>query len=161
MCTEVDIGKHRLENEYSDACLIEKFREKFKLRNDLKVIYTDASKIEGGISVGIGVVFDGEEIAYDLSINPKCTVFTGELIAIENALKKVADRRLDKDILILTDSKSSVEAIQNNKLSAHSASAVVNIREMIHDYKNKENDKENTEERKIVIGVGFPVILEY
>lgn len=110
--------------------------------------------MDGGRSVGIGVVFEGEEIAYEQSINPKGTVYSGELIAIENALYKIINKQVDSDLLILTDSKSSVEAIKNNRMSAHSATATLNIRETISGLKKKreDNGKSNMEERKIVIG---------
>lgn len=93
------------------------------------MVYTNASKMEGGKSVGIGVVVGKEEIAYELSINPKYTVFSGELIAIENSLYNIFDKNVDKDVLILTDSRSSVEAIKNNKMSAHTAKATLNIKD--------------------------------
>lgn len=80
--------------------LIQKFREKYKLEKDTYVTYTDASKMITGKSVGIEVVIGEEETAYKMSINPKCSVFTGEIIGIENALYNIVDKNIDRDILI-------------------------------------------------------------
>lgn len=113
--TEIDIGKKRKWVELmSDEEFIKRFKEKYKLKDNVGIIYTDASKIKENISTGIGIVIDGEEIGYNSSIDIKCSVFTGELIAIEKALGYILENDWDKDVLILSDSQA---AIKNCKLS--------------------------------------------
>lgn len=76
--------------------------------------------------------------------------FSGEIIAIENALLKVRDNDYDKDILILTDSKSSCKALKNNKILVHTSDLIYNVKEIIA---NKETLKKNKRgARRIVIG---------
>lgn len=81
---DLEIGKERQQEKFLDATLVQKFIDKYELDKETQVVYIDASKVEGGKSVG--VVFEKEEIAYELSVNPKCTVFSEELMAIKNSL---------------------------------------------------------------------------
>lgn len=59
--------------------------------------------MQTGKIVGVGVVMGEEAIACEMSINAKCSVFTGEIIEIENALYTIVDKDIDKDVLILME----------------------------------------------------------
>lgn len=74
-----------------DEVFIRRFKEKYKLENNLGIIYTDASKIKHKESTGIGLVVEGEEVAYNISIDNRCSVFTRELIAVEKATGFILD----------------------------------------------------------------------
>lgn len=61
------------------------------------------------------------------------------------------DKDIDKDILILTDSRSSVEAIINNRMAAHTPKAILNIKEVIANIQERRKEG-HAQVRKIVIG---------
>lgn len=94
-----------------------------------------------------------DDRAFEMSINKKCSVFTGELIGelIEHALYLIADKDIDRDVLLLTDSRCLMEAIINNIMVAHAPKAVLSIREAI--LKLQERHREGEEDScKIIIG---------
>lgn len=55
--------------------LIEKFKEKFQMKEKCRIIYTDDSKQEENISTGVGIVIEEEEEAYKISIDKRCSVY--------------------------------------------------------------------------------------
>lgn len=63
-------------------------------------------------------MLENKEITYQISINLKCSIFTGEMIAIEKTLDLLHGKDIDKNILLLTDSKSTCKSLLNNKMSA-------------------------------------------
>lgn len=75
------------------------------------------------------------------------------MIAIEKTLDMLHGKDIDKDILLLTDSKSTCKSLLNNKM-AHTPRSIVNIREVITKIKEKEHFVKEKEEglNKIVIG---------
>lgn len=83
---DVEIGRDRQKREMKDETLIQQFKEKYSLGQDTQVMYTDASKMKTDKSVGIDVIMREEDVAYEMSINSKCSVFTGEIVGIEHAI---------------------------------------------------------------------------
>lgn len=78
-------------------------------------IYTDGSKIDGKVGAAVTVWRDGVEVLYrTLKLESFCTVYQAELLAILEATG-LAEGRTDKIVTILSDSRSSLEAIVNNK----------------------------------------------
>lgn len=103
------------------------------LGENTKIIYTDGSNTEGGMSTGVGIIIQGSEEGFQISINKKCSVFTAELLGIELALGLVIEERVaGEDILVLTDSRSAVESIENNELSVYKSAITMKIRDKIN-----------------------------
>lgn len=90
--TDLDIGVYRKENkEMKDEEYIRRYKEKYKLCENTRIIFTDASKSEDNISVGVAIVIVGEETAYSVSIDKRCSVYTGELLGVEEAIGYAID----------------------------------------------------------------------
>lgn len=99
-----------------DSELVERFRKKYDWNNDYKIIYTDDSVQKDKMNTGIGIVTDESDVAYQISINSKCTIYTVEALAIEKAMGYVQENDIDTDILILSDSQSVCKALNNNNI---------------------------------------------
>lgn len=112
----LEIGKNRKKEKISDQELLEEFRQEYKLREDFLVIYTDGSKQEGKKSTGVGIAIEGKEVAYKISINKICSIFTAEAIGVEKAIGYVQENNVKTDVVILTDSESVCKAISSNKI---------------------------------------------
>lgn len=82
--------------------------------SDWLIMYTDASKISDRGCVGAAVWIP----KYSIILNFKCpsfaSVFTGEAIAILEALSYILSHKLNKSV-ILSDSKSCLQAILSNQ----------------------------------------------
>ena len=89
-----------------------------------KKIFTDGSKDEFG-HTGSGVLIMENEINKTLKLrNPDhSSVFRSELIAIDSALKSIARDTDTKYIWILTDSRSSIQHLQNYQ-DVHDATGI-------------------------------------
>jgi len=59
----LDIEKRRKLNSRSDYELLPNYKNKYNLRGDYKVIYTNGSKQNDKRSVGIGIAIDDSDIA--------------------------------------------------------------------------------------------------
>lgn len=155
--TDIEIGKERQDNEkmkdqkMKDQELINKFKEKYQMDDDCKVIFTDGSKQNNNLSAGIRIVIEGKEIAYNISIDKRCSIYTAELLAIEKAMDYVEEIGWEEDILILSDSQSANKDIVNNKLVLKRNEYINQIRERIDCYESRYR-KENARAVKVVIG---------
>lgn len=81
------------------------------------VLYTVTSKIKENQSVSIGIVIHGEETAFSMSIDRRCSVFTGEILAIEKALGYIIENGWSKDILLVSDNQAAVKDLYNTTMS--------------------------------------------
>lgn len=138
---EIDIGQDRKEKKINDAILLEKYRDKYNSEKDYKVVYTDGSKKQTGISAGIGIAMENSDIGYRLNINQKCSIFTTEAIAIEKALGYMQETGARTDLLILTDSQSVCKAIANNNISVHQNNNIYKIKESSRLYQKEKNKR--------------------
>ncbi|XP_036138908.1 uncharacterized protein LOC118644438 [Monomorium pharaonis] len=148
---EIEIGKQRKDNKITDKELVEKYECKYELEKDYEIIYTDGSKQENRISVGIGIVVEERDEAYKVSIDNRCSIYTAEAIGIEMAVGWLIDNRIVRDTLILTDSKSVCEALENNSLRVNKNKHIYRIREKILQWKEMCKGK-GIKEKKLVIG---------
>ena len=77
-------------------------------------MYTDGSKSINGTGAGVVVVrkCDGNSLyePYKIKINKLASVFSAELVAIENAVNSVSKTK-DTSVVIYSDSKSALQAI--------------------------------------------------
>lgn len=97
MLTDDEIGREKQEKTYlEDNILINKFRKKFDLTDNCRIIYTDGSKRDSDISTGISIIIENEEIGFTMSIDKKCSVFSAELLAIEKILGYVQEQEFSE-----------------------------------------------------------------
>ncbi|RVE44179.1 hypothetical protein evm_011173 [Chilo suppressalis] len=81
---------------------------------DWLTIYTDASKLSGESHVGSAVWIPKYNIILNFKCPPVCSIFTGEDIAILEALKFAESHKLNK-VVLFSDSKSCLQAIRSNQ----------------------------------------------
>ncbi|GBP21029.1 Putative 115 kDa protein in type-1 retrotransposable element R1DM [Eumeta japonica] len=78
-------------------------------------IYTDGSRIEGKVGAALTEWRDGEETWYStLRLDPFCTVFQAEMVALQRAIRRVKNGK-DGLVNIFSDSKSSLEVLTGPK----------------------------------------------
>lgn len=127
------------------------YKTKYNLAEDYKIIYTDGSKKVNSKSVGIGIVIEEQEIAYNISIDKNSSIFTAEAMAIKMALDCIIDLKENKDILVLIDSQSVCKRIASNRIERNQNNNIVTIRERIDTY-IKNNKRQENKVVKIIIG---------
>lgn len=129
---DIELGRERKDCEdMKEEEFLKKFKEKFKLRDSTKIMYTDASKSDESVSVGVAVVVWGEEIAYATSIDKRCSVYTGELLGIDKALEHALRSEWTDDILILSDSQAVIKELSNIRIDFKKTEIACMIREKI------------------------------
>lgn len=149
--TEIEIRKERqIAIGMKDEEFILRFKEKYKLEEDCRIIFTNTSKIENKPSVGIGIAVLGEEEAYSMSIDNRCSVFMAELLAVEKALGFILDTDWTRDVLILTDSQAVVKTIDNNLMDVRKSKTACSIRERIVAYDESSRIQSNRYPRVVV-----------
>ena len=84
------------------------------LRQDAVFIYTDGSK-EPGIAVGAGVYSSALDFAIEHKLPRETSIFSAELWTIFQATFFAKDCE-NKNIIIFSDSKSALDAINYNRL---------------------------------------------
>ncbi|GBP04179.1 hypothetical protein EVAR_19129_1 [Eumeta japonica] len=73
-------------------------------------IFTDGSRIEGKVGAALTEWRDGRETWYStLRLDPFCTVFQAEMVALQRAIRRVKNGK-DGLVNIFSDSRSSLEA---------------------------------------------------
>ena len=74
-------------------------------------IYTDGSRSEVGVGVGVVVLADGKQLVTGKKLHESASVFTAELYAIKVALERLKHCR-ELSCVIYTDSRSAIQAIE-------------------------------------------------
>ncbi|GBP72814.1 hypothetical protein EVAR_40315_1 [Eumeta japonica] len=78
-------------------------------------IFTDGSRIEGKVGAALTEWRDGEETWYStLRLDPFCTVFQAEMVALQRAIRRVKNGK-DGLVNIFSDSRSSLEVLAGPK----------------------------------------------
>ncbi|XP_036147710.1 uncharacterized protein LOC118647270 [Monomorium pharaonis] len=140
---EMDIGeKYKEKKKVNDQEIIQEIQNKHGLKEkDTIRIFTDGSKIEDKPSVGSAFLIENEEMGYFMSLNTTATVFTAEACAIAKALEWIVHKKVNKDILVLTDSLSTLKALNNNEITPCVNNYILEIRKwhfkIIKDYNRK------------------------
>ena len=96
---------------------------------NMSAIFTDGSKSDNGV----GYAVTGSNLELKYSLKPQASVYTAELQAIKTALVHISQNRLN-NVIIYTDSRSSVEAIKNY---TPKNTIVCDIRETLHKLKQR------------------------
>ena len=98
----------------SDSRRIAEKYIKNKYWNHIK-IFTDGSKDLENQKSGSAFVIPTLNVTRKFKLHPDLTVYTAELIAIQNALQWILENNLDFKTAILTDSLSAIQSIQSGK----------------------------------------------
>ncbi|XP_049868265.1 uncharacterized protein LOC126368372 isoform X2 [Pectinophora gossypiella] len=100
--------------------------------NDWLHLYTDASKADDG-RVGAAVWAPKYSTLLSFKCPPICTVFTGEAVALLEAVKFIRAHNFQKTI-IFSDSLSCLYAIDSNQFTSISKSPLIlQVREILYD----------------------------
>jgi len=131
--TDIITDQQRKNVKFCDKELIDRINKCNKIREDAMYIYTDGSKKKEGISTGASMVFEGRDIAYNISLPKESSIFTAEVFAIKCALEFIYLENMvnNKDVVILTDSKSAVQEICNNVISVYKNMYICDIKKYI------------------------------
>ncbi|XP_069361305.1 uncharacterized protein [Maniola hyperantus] len=97
-------------------------------------IYTDGSKLEGKVGAALTWWEEGREIKHALyTLDPACTVFQAELYALHRAVLLAKQSELPV-VNIMSDSRSSLELLENPKTTHPLARKILdNLREIHQD----------------------------
>lgn len=87
-----------------------------------------------------------------MSIDKNCSVYTGELLAIEKAIGYVIDNNWD--VLILSDSQAAIKEIRNYKMSFYKSETTYKIRDRIKEYQELGRESGRRENR-VVLDTGW------
>lgn len=122
--TDVETGQYRQMKIIKDDEIWTKIKSEHNLQGENITIYTDGSKNEQEDTVGIRVYREGDQEGISLAIDSKMSILTAELIAINIALKVALEEikrenKKEVNIIIASDSQSSIKAIENNNISVH------------------------------------------
>ncbi|XP_024886453.1 uncharacterized protein LOC112463950, partial [Temnothorax curvispinosus] len=130
-------------SEYSDASMIEDIIEKYQLSNEAEIVFTDGSHGPDWQATGDSIVIDGQDTAYKISMSKVCSSYTAEIFAINAALKLVKTSRETRNnhIVIMSDCKSALSAVQNNLISVHKSKYAVETRLLIYSLERERNMK--------------------
>lgn len=135
----MSIGIERRENKINNEEMKKQIIDKFNIQSNYEAIFTDGSKSKKGISVGEGIYLEKTQIAYEMSMNKVCSVFTAELVAVQAALCVGLSLEQKQDIVILTDSEAAIKAILNNDISANKSPYAIKAREFIVKIQSQRN----------------------
>lgn len=116
-----------------DRDMLEKVRNKYNIQNNDIIIYTDDSKPENSRSTGAGIILEDQKNGDSISLPSQCSTFTAEAFAIKAALEIVAkDNKSTKKniIIIFSDCKAVLQAINNNRLNTYHNKYILNIKEI-------------------------------
>ncbi|XP_050553864.1 uncharacterized protein LOC126911310 [Spodoptera frugiperda] len=121
----ISINYELLENDDSGSSLIGEIAGPH--------IYTDGSKIDGGVGSALTWWEGGRESAFSkFSLDSSCTVFQSELYALNRATKMAEDNR-ESRVNIMSDSRSSLDVLKNPRVTHQLAKGIKqcieNIRE--------------------------------
>ncbi|XP_055939664.1 uncharacterized protein LOC129969228 [Argiope bruennichi] len=106
----VPINKKENASEYLRQLALEVINKIPKC--DIK-LYTDGSKIDNSAGSGIYIVTPQSSFSLCQRNPDFCSVFRSELLAIDEGLKKILHENNYKNLWILTDSRSSIEHLNN------------------------------------------------
>lgn len=96
--------------------------------------------------MGSAFLIKDTAIGYRMSLNRECNILTAKACAIAKSLEWVHKENLNRNILILTDSMSTLKALQNNKITTVINHYILEIRKW---YTKLKEDK--GKERKIIL----------
>ncbi|CAK1604114.1 unnamed protein product [Parnassius mnemosyne] len=103
--------------------------------NNYYTLYTDGSKSELFVR---SAVYDPQcKFGQSFLLDPKCSVFTAEVYAALEALKRIAHINSFNNFLILTDSLSMVQSLTNLRFDFKKNYILYNIKKLLFSYAKK------------------------
>ncbi len=99
-------------SDISAEALKQLFAHHRSVYNNYIDVYTDGSKSESHV----GLAYVCRNSTHSFSLHPSCTVYTAELIAIQQALKFIS-RHSKKQFIIYTDALSALLALKSDNFS--------------------------------------------
>lgn len=85
----VEEGMKRKRKEINDEEMTRNIIEKYELDNgNMKIIYTDSSKMKGGQAVAAAIVEEEQEEGHYVSMDKKCSIFIAEVFAITKLFRR-------------------------------------------------------------------------
>ena len=82
-------------------------------------VFTDGSKIDGGVGAGISVWQKNREIfSKSFGLPPYCTVYQAELFAIQKAFAALEHLHIKGAVTVHSDSLSAIQALQSPDISS-------------------------------------------
>lgn len=154
--TTVDnsVGKRAQHDRDIRNNIREEIIKELKLTGRTEMLYTDGSKKREDNKVGV-VIFreeGGSKISF--AIFSKATIFTAELVAINEAMKIIMEETVnnngEKNYIIVTDSESAIKAIGQNDLKASTNPYIIDIRDNIMKFTCR---KENRDRKVAIVWV--------
>ncbi|XP_071580076.1 uncharacterized protein [Temnothorax nylanderi] len=139
---DFSVGLLRKDNEeYSDASMIEDIIKKYQLNNEAEIVFTDGSHNPDWRSTGASIAIEGWDTAYKISMSNICSSFTAEIFAINAALNlmKISRDTRNNHVVIMSDCKSALSAVQNNLISVHKSKYEVETRLLIYSLEREYN----------------------
>lgn len=125
--------------------IVMKIKQKHQIEEQAWEIYTDGSKGDEKEAVGSAFLIKNTAMGYRMSLNKRCNILTAEACAIAKSLEWAHNRNQNEDILILTDSMSTLKALQNNKIVTTTNHYILEIRKwytkLKEDSRGKEREK--------------------
>ena len=104
--------------------------------NNALAIFTDGSKSVNSISVGCACTFPELKIITTKSINKEASIFTGECIAIIDALD-IALNHTSRNIQIFSDSLSALSCLKSNKYDIKTNPYIYTLKQKLHEFSVK------------------------
>lgn len=130
-----------------EETIIKEIKNKiFGKEEEIIEIYTDGSRRKGREQGGAAVITketNGNWEEQGFTTSKYCSVFTIEAGAVNKAIETTEKQEIKQDVLILTDSLSTVNAIENERVEEKEEGVIGKIRERI----KKKNYKNRGEER--------------
>jgi ribonuclease HI len=122
----------------SPQILLQLTRNKVSEYNDSIHIFTDASKHDELVGIGILIQDTDQNInqKYSLRLTDNTSIFTAELTAIKIALVKLLRIKNTKDITIFSDSLSSLQAIMGSQPTS-AVNTINEIKQLINYLKHQ------------------------
>ncbi|XP_076660794.1 uncharacterized protein LOC143364220 [Halictus rubicundus] len=101
-------------------------------------IFTDGSKVQGGLSTGAGIVCLEGKFSLPIHINPTASVYTAECAAISIALDLFNNS--DKPLLICSDSLSALTSLNNASPNTRTNYHIIVIKQKTYNLTTKFNN---------------------
>lgn len=120
-------GKRR-RNEGSDILIIQEITDVCEMEGDSVCVYKNGSIQENGLAVEGRVYVEEREKRWCIRIDKKMSVFLTEIFSISSALKLAKIEEESRDVIILSDFLSAIQAVKNNRINVYKNRYVLEAR---------------------------------
>lgn len=138
---DVQTSKEEIKNKGKMNEIVMKIKQKHQIEEQAWEICIDGSKREEKEAIGSAFLIRNTAMGYRMSLNKRCNILTAEACAIAKSLEWVHNQNRNDDILILTDSMSTLKALQNNKIVTTTNHYILQIRKWYAKLKKTQEGK--------------------